>query len=354
MSLLEMGIAAARSGNRAEARMLLEGVTLQEPDNEEAFLWLSFVLDEPNLALRCLERVLEINPNNEQAKRGLAWLRSQQAGKGDVLPQRLSDVELSMLLRALGHSDERAVIGAIYRLGEASDSRGVEPLVKLLVTTNSKIVQAHARAALIAMGTPVVQPVLDRLMKEKAPQVASQLAAILARVPSMAALVACREVVDGAEQPVARYSVALNLTASAHGDAALNIVHDYLTDNRQDERARAAIAMALGQAIKGGTAEATQGVGILMEIRTSSSVPTSVRRAALMGLGTSSQPSVVKHIFEATGDKDAGVRIAAVDALGKFAPPQVELLDRLARSTDQAVRARANQVLDAIEADQKS
>ena len=351
MSLLEMGIAAARSGNRAEARMLLEGVTLQEPDNEEAFLWLSFVLDEPNLAMHCLERVLEINPNNKQAERGLAWLRSQQAGKGDVLPQRLPDVELSVLLRALGHSDERAVIGAIHRLGEAGDSRGVEPLVELLVATTSKIVQAHARAALTAMGAPAVQPVLDRLMEEKTPQVAAQLAAVLARVPSMAAVAACREAVNGAEQPVARYSMALNLTASTHGDAALSIVRDYLTDNRQDERARAAVAMALGQAIKAGRAEVTPGVNTLMEIRGSASLPTSVRRAVLLALGTSSQPSVVKQIFEATGDKDVQIRIAAVDALGRFVPPQVALLDRLARSTDQAVRARANQVLDAIEVD---
>jgi HEAT repeat protein len=354
MSLLEMGIAAARSGNRAEARMLLEGVTLQEPDNEEAFLWLSFVLDEPNLAMRCLERVLEINPNNAQAERGLAWLRSQQAGKGDVLPQRLSDFELSMLLQALDHSDERVVIGAIHRLGEAGDSRGVEPLVKLLVATESKIVQAHARVALIAMGAPAVQPVLDRLMEEKTPQIAAQLAAVLARVSSMAALAACREVVNRAEQPVARYSMALNLTASTHGDAALSIVRDYLTDNRQDERARAAVAMALGQAIKDGRVEATQGINTLMEIRGGASLPTPVRRAALMALGTSNQPLVVRQIFEATGDKDVQIRVAAVDALGRFVPPQVALLDRLARSTDQAVRARANQILNAIEARQGS
>jgi HEAT repeat protein len=259
-----------------------------------------------------------------------------------------------MLLQALSHSDERAVIGAIHRLGEAGDSRGVEPMVKLLVATTSKIVQAHARTALSAMGAPAVQPVLDRLMKEKAPQVAAQLAAVLARVSSMAALAACREVINKAEHPVARYSMALNLTASTHGDAALSIVRDYLTDNRQDERARAAVAMALGQAIKDGRVEGTPGVNTLIEIRGSASLPTPLRRATLMALGTSSQPSVVKHIYEATGDTDVQIRIAAVDALGRFTPPQVELLDRLARSTDQAIRARANQVLDAIEAAQES
>ena len=77
MDLMELGIAAARANNRAEARMFLEAATLEDPTNEQAFLWLSFVLDKPKLALRCLERVLELDPDNQQAKRGLDWLRSK-------------------------------------------------------------------------------------------------------------------------------------------------------------------------------------------------------------------------------------------------------------------------------------
>lgn len=352
MNLLEMGITAARSGNRAEARMLLEGVTLQEPDNEQAFLWLSFVLDKPKLAMRCLERVLEINPDNEQARRGLSWLCSQQAGKGEMLPQRLSDTELSMLSHALNQPDERTVLGAIRRLGEAGDSRAVEPLVELLVTTESKTIQIQAHEALIVIGTPSVEPVLGRLMKERNPKTASQLAAVLAHVHSLAAMAACYEVVEGAEQPVARYSMALNLVTSTHGDAAISVVRDYLADARQDERARSAIAIALGQAIRDGSLEASLGVKTLMEIRVDSSLPSSVQRAALVALGISSQSSVVKYIFQATGDKDEHMRVAAVDALARFAPPQVAFLDRLARSTDQVVRTRANQILDKLEAEQ--
>ena len=63
MDLLELGIAAVRAGNRQEARMYLEAVTMAEPDNAPAFLWLSFVLDDRKLAMRCLERVLEIDPD---------------------------------------------------------------------------------------------------------------------------------------------------------------------------------------------------------------------------------------------------------------------------------------------------
>ncbi len=349
MSLLEMGIAAARSGNRAEARMLLEGVTLQEPDNAQAFLWLGFVLDEPRLAIRCLERVIELEPDNTQAKRGLAWLRSQQAGKGQALPQYLPDAELSVLLQALKHSDEQTVLGAIRRLTEACDSRTVEPLLQVLVTATNKTIQYRAREALVAIGTASVEPVLSHLMKVRDIKIATQLAAVLARIRSMAALEGCRDVVKGAEHPVARYAMALNLSASVHGEAAMSVVRDYLTNAGQDERARAAVVMALGQAIKSGALDANQGIKTLMEARSDSSFPPSVQRAALVALGISSQSSVVKYIFEATGDRDRAMRIAAVDALARFTPPQVDLLDKLAKSPDQDIRARANQILDKLQ-----
>ncbi len=353
MSLMEMGIAAVRSGNRAEARMLLEAATLQEPDSAQALLWLSFVLDEPKLAMRCLERVLEIEPNNAQAQRGLAWLRSQQAGKGQALPQRLTDAELSALTQALNRPDEQIIVKAVHRLGESGDSRAVEPLVKLLVTSKNPAVLAQVRAALAAIGTSSVEPVLARLMKERDPQAASQLAAVLARVRSMAALAACREVIEGADTPVARYSMALNLTVSAHEEAAIGILHDYLVDSRQDERARVAVVTALGQAIKTKAIQTAPGLKALMETRANPSLPVSLRRAALVALGISSQSSVVRYIFEASGDSDVQMRIAAVDALARFTPPQVQLLDRLARGPDQAVRTRANQVLDALKAARK-
>jgi HEAT repeat protein len=353
MGLLEMGIAAARGGNRAEARMLLEGATLEDPSNEQAFLWLSFVLDEPKLAMRCLERVLEINPGNEQSKRGLAWLRGQEAAKGAALPRRLSDAELSTALQALRHPDEQIVSSAIRWLGATGDSRAVNPLVQLLAASKSKLVQSQARMALIGIGTPSVEPVMDRLMKERNPEIASQLAAVLARVRSMAALAACREVVERAEQPVARYSMAINLTASVHGEAAIGIVRDYLADARQDERARAAVVMAIGQSVRSKALEAQPGLKALMEIRANLSLPSSLQRAALGALGVSSQPSVLRYIFEAAGDKDVQMRVAAVDALARFTPPQAALLDRLARSPDQTVRTRANQILDKLQAAQR-
>ncbi len=345
MDLLELGIAAARTGNRAEARMYLEAVTLAEPDNTQAFMWLSYVLEDRKLALRCLERVLEIEPDNEQAKKGLAWLRQQQSAQGLPLPPQLADEDFSRLVQLLEHPDAKIVIKAVRYLGQAGGARAVEPLISLLASTPSQVVQAEARTALIAIGTPSVDPVFQRLMSETNPAVINQLAAVLARVRSIAALEACREVIARANHPAARYAMVLNLTASVHSQAALSIVRDYVLDRNQDPRVRAAILTAVGQAVKTQSLDADQGVGLLMEMQIEQAVPASLRQAALIALGISNHPSAARYLSMAVSDHDPQMRAAAVEALGRFTPPQVELLSKLARSGDQIVRARAQQVL---------
>lgn len=354
MELLELGIAAARAGNRQEARMYLEAATFAKPDNEQAFLWLSFVLDDRKLAMRCLERVLSINPQNEQAKRGLTWLQSQGAAQGVPLPRRLTDAEMSALLGALNHPDEQVAVKAIRQLGEAGDARAVDRLLHLLVVGKSKTIQAQARAALIAIGTASVEPALNRLMRETDLSVASQLAAVLARVHSMAALAACREVVEKAPHPATRYAMVVNLTASSHGEAALGIIRDYVADAQQDERARAAVVTALGQGIKSKTLNADQGLSTLSGMAADLCLSWLLRQAALLALGISNQPFAVRQILSALSDKDERVRLAAVDALCKFTPPQTSLLDKLAHSADKAVRTRANQILTSLASDRRS
>ena len=350
MDLLELGIAAVRAGNRQEARMYLEAVTMAEPDNAPAFLWLSFVLDDRKLAMRCLERVLEIDPDNDQAKKGLAWLRQQSSDKAAPLPPQLSDAEFNQLVQLLKHSNEQYVVKAIRYLGQAGGARAVQPLMDVMLNSRSKLSQGEARTALIAVGTPSIDAVLKRLLNESNMEVANQLAAILSRVRSMAALTACREVVDQAQHPAARYAMVLNLTASVHGEAALGLVRDYILDRHQDLRARTAIVTAIGQSVKMGAMDANTGVGLLMELQIEQAVPLAVRQAALIGLGVSSQPAAARYLSMAVSDSDPQMRVTAVDALGRFSPPQVQLLEKLARGNDSLVRARANQVLNQLEA----
>lgn len=75
--LLQQGIAAARAGNRAEARALLTRVVEADERNEQAWMWLSGVVDDPDDMRTCLHNALELNPNNTQARQGLAWVDSK-------------------------------------------------------------------------------------------------------------------------------------------------------------------------------------------------------------------------------------------------------------------------------------
>ena len=63
--------------------------------------------------------------------------------------------------------------------------------------------------------------------------------------------------------------------------------------------------------------------------------------------------AVLRYLFNAMGDRDPQMRVAAVDALARFTPAQTAALDKLAHSPDAVVRKRANQILDGLQAAQK-
>jgi hypothetical protein len=77
--LLREGIAAAKTGDAERARDLLLQVVDADEYNEQAWIWLSSVVDSDADREVCLENVLSINPDNNLAKAGLAHLRSRQA-----------------------------------------------------------------------------------------------------------------------------------------------------------------------------------------------------------------------------------------------------------------------------------
>ena len=72
--LLQQGVAAARSGNVATARRLLEEVIQLDENNEQAWIWLATVVKTPAERRICLQKVLQINPNNDTARQALARL----------------------------------------------------------------------------------------------------------------------------------------------------------------------------------------------------------------------------------------------------------------------------------------
>lgn len=71
------GALALRQGRREEARDLLLQVVEADETIEEAWLWLSGAVDEPDDIRTALENVLALNPNNKYAQMGLNYLDQQ-------------------------------------------------------------------------------------------------------------------------------------------------------------------------------------------------------------------------------------------------------------------------------------
>src|SRR5258706_4224731 len=72
--VLQQGIAAARAGQQAQARQLLQEAVKRDPQSEPAWLWLSSVAKDDKERIFCLKQLLAINPNNENAIKGLRQL----------------------------------------------------------------------------------------------------------------------------------------------------------------------------------------------------------------------------------------------------------------------------------------
>ena len=95
--LFERGVKAARAKQRRVAAGFLTKAVQLDPRHEQAWLWLSGVLDDPKEMAFCLNAVLKINPDNAQAQKGLAWLRhkhAEAAQQPETSSQRLQAIHV--------------------------------------------------------------------------------------------------------------------------------------------------------------------------------------------------------------------------------------------------------------------
>lgn len=74
--LLKQGMVAAKVGDKVKARRLLARVVHQDKYNETAWLWLAGVVESDDERRAYLEKVLEINPDNQLARKGIETLNS--------------------------------------------------------------------------------------------------------------------------------------------------------------------------------------------------------------------------------------------------------------------------------------
>jgi hypothetical protein len=68
------GAVALRNGNKELARDLLLRVVEVDENIEDAWLWLSGAVDDPDDQRTALENVLALNPGNQYALDGIAYL----------------------------------------------------------------------------------------------------------------------------------------------------------------------------------------------------------------------------------------------------------------------------------------
>jgi tetratricopeptide (TPR) repeat protein len=89
---LEQAIHELELGNKQAAVSLLAQVLKEDPENEDAWIWMSEAVDDSLKKVECLEKVLEINPFNQDALRGLEHLRGETSFmRSDPFPFKPDD-----------------------------------------------------------------------------------------------------------------------------------------------------------------------------------------------------------------------------------------------------------------------
>jgi tetratricopeptide (TPR) repeat protein len=104
--LLQQGIAALKAGDKTQARQLLSLAVRQNPQSEQAWLWLSGALDDDQERLACLNKVLAINPDNEAARRGVTALRQKMTSQPAQVITPQAEAQLEPRRQIAGALDE--------------------------------------------------------------------------------------------------------------------------------------------------------------------------------------------------------------------------------------------------------
>lgn len=81
---IQQVVAFAKSGNKSEARRLLEQIIRDEPGETRAWFLLSQLVDTRDQAIQCMQRVLELEPENAQARRKLQEFQAM-SGRNTVV-----------------------------------------------------------------------------------------------------------------------------------------------------------------------------------------------------------------------------------------------------------------------------
>ncbi len=123
--LVEKAIAAYKAKQKSQARELLMQAVDLDDKNEQAWLWLSAVVDSAEDQQVCLENVLTINPKNDRARKGLEELYKKQ---GKTMPPQFANPGGAPRSPSLGGWDSTDDSwGAVNTAGSAGASNRSNP-----------------------------------------------------------------------------------------------------------------------------------------------------------------------------------------------------------------------------------
>lgn len=162
-TLVRKGITAAQKGDRESARVLLARATKADPQSEDAWMWLASISDYPEELLAFLNRVLEINPENQRAVEWHAATRSLLAKtfvQRGIAAHNQGAAELanSCFDQAIGHDDKCALAWFWKAKVSGSDDQKVECLQRALELDPDN---DDARQALAELKTPTPEATLE-------------------------------------------------------------------------------------------------------------------------------------------------------------------------------------------------
>lgn len=81
MPSLKQATKAIKAGDKATAGQILRNIIGAEPENEMAWLWMTRAVGTKGDQRKCLNKVLEINPDSEPAKKALEILDEREKKK---------------------------------------------------------------------------------------------------------------------------------------------------------------------------------------------------------------------------------------------------------------------------------
>jgi len=82
--MLKQAILALQAGRTKEARQLLATLVRQNPHDVTAWVWLGKAMDDPAKRRDCFTQALQLDPDNEEARRGMVALLSGPTAAGEA------------------------------------------------------------------------------------------------------------------------------------------------------------------------------------------------------------------------------------------------------------------------------